>query len=1255
KETETIKLMPWLSVVKHDNSIEIVKNIQDTGGEFQKNFGNASAADADLDLLTALIMGLQKGWGDSNLKNFIYLYAKDFIYQVMKTYSINVDGTPQNFFLMSKGAFIAAEQDENGYIWNSFYPSYPNYKYLQYIAEYFKNDSCTSNSQGSEFMHKQFNKLLSDTKHLMAAVKDKYDISSDKAKVFTLPEHMKISVRDNKEIVIKDASAHNEMDNYRLYWRTGDQDFEACDGKLDNKCKLLEKNKNSYLYYLSNIKHLSPDDVPLKYHFHFTDVQENDNSGWEFWNNFVKHWSYTPDQANKYKEKDEFKEQDIASHPAELAVFYEIVPQDKLTVMTHYMYGVELSKSKMSVEKSVKLFEDTLTKLIDRDEINYESTFLSYIGAYYSVDVINRIANMFSGNKILANIPEKLSNKLMDINNNTNNIEIISYFIQTLRVMKGLPNKEIKKALNRIIASAKDKTNVKNSVLKALYMEKILLWDVLDPQERSQLKQVALIYKKAGIEDLNDLIGLFDSRFKDPESVYHYKPFNVVLRRYNYIPLSLTLGDIHINSDAFKTPVSEKDFAVINKFAPNEVKDALIKAGYIDKQLFVLRKSLVDKKLQDLDPKFNEIKGQIGDILKKAIGNIDYKVKVHDVEAMSLSANLKEILAREIVKRDLVDLFSIDEKKDLYLKFQMYVAKLPELYVNFAISIALYSDDIPYEKKVNILKERLSMLTDVERKQNPKRYINNYLMLYQAYQVLLFKQHHNKLEEYEANSRYQFKEAEFNYNDWRYILDKLYFHNQILLAPDNLEFKFDTKNLSKTGKEQNLREEKELMELFKTKFNGTLFNNFKKLRPDYYADVITQSISLSFWTDYDIHKNNIKELSKNSLDFVRLSENMSSRFIEDNKNSWMEHYRFFALKIRMDIENLEKIKNKFGDSSELGMFINKDGEIKKEIFLTLAKENNLNLDELWQELVDKGYIVKAKNNFAGSISERFNPLEPSFKFTLDSKFRVIEKNVKNILERILYIERVDRFNPEQKLQEIEKNLKYTKQERIDDAYADLLFTEAVLRIYLIGDNKQITPDLFKGIRGVNPVDTWVELIKKGYLTYYNIENIKKYSFKQLFPDTSEEEKSEKSFRIFNELRVKGYIDDNGFITKKLIQCGFNPDIEGLNTFNKEIVQQILVNINKKVEVSSKFDTDKVLKLDKSYMQFEPDIKKVLITTTNIKRLQGIENDPIFKIKGIDGTFAFKHVSSYLEKLIQSYNDILMRNRNIKMNGVNNNG
>jgi hypothetical protein len=51
-------------------------------------FGNASAADADLDLLVALIMAIQKGWGDSSMKNFVYLYAIDFLDQVVKSYDI---------------------------------------------------------------------------------------------------------------------------------------------------------------------------------------------------------------------------------------------------------------------------------------------------------------------------------------------------------------------------------------------------------------------------------------------------------------------------------------------------------------------------------------------------------------------------------------------------------------------------------------------------------------------------------------------------------------------------------------------------------------------------------------------------------------------------------------------------------------------------------------------------------------------------------------------------------------------------------------------------------------------------------------------------------------------------------------------------------------------------------------------------------------------------------------------------------------
>ena len=70
------------------------------------------------------------------------------------------------------------------------------------------------------------------------------------------------------------------------------------------------------------------------------------------------------------------------------------------------------------------------------------------------------------------------------------NLDYVSNYLETLRSMKGFNDEKILERINQLLSLAPDPLNSNNSLLAALYLEKILLWRILSNLERATLKDI---------------------------------------------------------------------------------------------------------------------------------------------------------------------------------------------------------------------------------------------------------------------------------------------------------------------------------------------------------------------------------------------------------------------------------------------------------------------------------------------------------------------------------------------------------------------------------------------------------------------------------------------------------------------------------------------------------------------------------------------------------------------------------------------
>jgi hypothetical protein len=165
----TLRLLPW-AVIYNGKTFQIAQK----GGI--ANYGNASASDADQVLLAAMMQAVQAGYHDPDLRNFIALYADDFIQYDVAKYA-EPDGSIHS--LLKSGGFIEPEFDaQTGDSIYQYHTSYPNYKFLQYLADYFKADGMY-NTVGSTYRYAVFSQLLLDTKTLMGKIIEAYPTGKD--------------------------------------------------------------------------------------------------------------------------------------------------------------------------------------------------------------------------------------------------------------------------------------------------------------------------------------------------------------------------------------------------------------------------------------------------------------------------------------------------------------------------------------------------------------------------------------------------------------------------------------------------------------------------------------------------------------------------------------------------------------------------------------------------------------------------------------------------------------------------------------------------------------------------------------------------------------------------------------------------------------------------------------------------------------------------------------------------------------------
>jgi hypothetical protein len=487
RETRSIKLLPWAVTIPRNatsrNDFSIV------GFSDNENFGNASAADSDIDLMTAMIMGVQKGWGNNELRSFIHLYAQDFVRNVVKVFPRTpTERNPRSsFYLLNQGALIPGETDSaSGRVYYKFYPTYPNFNYLKYIAEYFRNGG-TNNFSGSSYLYNQFSYLHDDTREIFTQMKSQYrtDLQGENPR---FPSNVMISVPLTGQLIFKNAN-YNQVDSLRLFWRTQDDTFIYTNAQL---AALRQNNISrqdyyySYLFEITELRNpLDTEGTRIESGFNFDDVLKHEGYINHPLHTFNTHWGiseWRPFQAfgdGYHLPGEEVTADRTPIETRSSANYRAAVSTSVLDLKIKMLHAFELMGGSTLVDKGERAAEDTLTHLVQLPTV--ADTHISTPGSLWFWRGVRKASDFVSkGNFISRWVTEKI--------NQVNNIECVSRFVSSLRTMKGVSPDQLKERIDRLIAAAPNRLNANNAVLRQLYLEKVLLWNTLSPAEKDQLE-----------------------------------------------------------------------------------------------------------------------------------------------------------------------------------------------------------------------------------------------------------------------------------------------------------------------------------------------------------------------------------------------------------------------------------------------------------------------------------------------------------------------------------------------------------------------------------------------------------------------------------------------------------------------------------------------------------------------------------------------------------------------------------------------
>ncbi|MDR2430984.1 MAG: hypothetical protein LBD99_01835 [Candidatus Margulisbacteria bacterium] len=463
---QTTKLLPW-AVFYNGQDFQIAQK------DGISNYGNASASDADLLLLTAMIKAVEQGEDEQDLRNFIALYANEFIQRNIGVY---YDRNNNIHLLLLSGGLIGPRFLDGDLVYK-FYTSYPNYDWLNVIKDYFQQDGLY-NTAGSAFYYAIFSQLLEDTQGLLKKIIARYPDPAQFPNVLELravrwdPESGKYG---GLQLVEPDAQYPMETPDARqaALWR-----LPLNIGYNPGGAFSPPAATNYYTYYLQELAKIDFSSTTAR--FSINDAIYRNGNIHYLANSFVKHWKaghLSPFYDSRYDVVDAVP--DSSEIPSALAGYYQNKSQDYSYLRKFIEYALALAKSRDTAAQAVQVYEDTLLKYLSKDDLKSAKVQITLA----PVDKLFDLGNIPALNLLV----EKSA------------IDLVDEYLSILTSMLGYNSEQLLQKINLLLLTAElNNYPPDNPVLRALYLQKIMLWSSLSPLDRSHLRLISARYAEYG-------------------------------------------------------------------------------------------------------------------------------------------------------------------------------------------------------------------------------------------------------------------------------------------------------------------------------------------------------------------------------------------------------------------------------------------------------------------------------------------------------------------------------------------------------------------------------------------------------------------------------------------------------------------------------------------------------------------------------------------------------------------------------------
>ncbi len=878
-------------------------------------YGNASASDSDIDICAALIKGLKKwSWAskDRELRYLVYSYARHILDQDVKMFSY-LDENGNNHFklILGTGALVpgldkeysieekagipfakeATPTSKQSGIFYEFFPSYPSDNFIKEIRDFFKSDH-QKRFEGSDHLYRNYNKLLVDSNDFRGQLL--FGVDQDTFKD-NFPESVHVTVDskgryvfllDTKKTLDESSRAHSS--NSRLNWRT---DLEL------NSFNIPDRTDSSYYYYLNQIKNVGKtSNVSSGLNMSlYDDTLYNNAYGIVNLLNLSRHWGLTTrgmdsdllDSGFEVKDADlsvvsENQIYSVSKTPVN--IFRGSKYQDNPSALEKsFMAYIDLSNSRTMSEFGDLLYKRLIietAKLADMyNKDNSEKNIYTGYMSYKALDAINKAAfnlgidNLVAGTGIdkakraMGGDYEPYSERV-----SKSCVHLVSYNLENLRNMFGYSDRQIVDEIDKMILSITNylgKSGFDNPIVSALYLEKILLWDVMTDGERDVLKKTAgqIDWRSNGIKSI---VKYMEDRRANVHNVYNY---NTIITEINGV--SINTDKISIQ-DILVLPISSN----LKKLLIQEVlkRDTQIAFGVsleISKAKSILSSG---KEYNEFESKFNKyiVNGHFVFPLTRDVGQVQLWLEKQVSETKSQSFRvLQETISSEKNRKET----NRDGVRELSNDLKMVLRVTPDKYLSQPLSQVMYSHNFTFNEREVFIKESL---VDIKNNsiQDKKLYMQRYFMIYQAHQQLVF-QKISKIFENGVNSE-----------------------NEESLRDLVKEFVELTKLSMPYAENINRGSISVATSDFVDRFDRDMFDAYKKESKASYISLLTQSLNLLFWVDYQIDASSSKMEKCDALlgNKVEGLYKYIDNEIPDYKHS---NFKYYALKLRRDVQSVD--------------------------------------------------------------------------------------------------------------------------------------------------------------------------------------------------------------------------------------------------------------------------------------------------------------------------------------------------------------